>query len=149
MRMLLAVIGLSLALGCGARRALPEPLPETVLNIEVEQAIVAQEQVLLVGMEIGSNHPDGVIVDAVDASVILHGADLGELELVPMMEAHMPPWTLMLMWNIPAEVELNESMRSSVRGTVTWHVKGQNTARTPFELQLELGSSEGKAEEEP
>ena len=149
MRMLLGVICVGMMMGCGARRALPEPLPKTVLNIEVEQALIAEEQVLLVGMEIGSNHPDGVVVDAVDASAILHGTDLGELELVPMMEAHMPPWTLMLMWHIPADAEFKKTMGSSVRGTVTWHVQGQNTARTPFELQIDTGTTERNVEENP
>ena len=47
------------------------------------------------------------------------------------------------------EAELTETKGSSVRGTVTWHVAGQSTARTPFELQIDLETTERNVEENP
>jgi len=138
MRIARAIGVLGVAGGCGARHVPPEPLPEIALTVGVEQAIVAQSELLLVGLQIGSNNPDGVVVDEVEASAVLKGVDLGDLGLVPMMEAHMPPWTLMLMWRIPADSVLDVDAASSVTGTVTWHVGSAPQNRTAFELPLVL-----------
>jgi len=75
--------------------------------------------------------------------------DLGELGLVPMMEAHMPPWALMLMWRIPEGAETHPDAPSSVTGTVTWHVEGGTKQYTGFELQLDLPVAEVEPEATP
>ena len=138
-----------MATGCGARRAPPEPRPQADLQIKVEQAFVAESELLLVGMSIGTSNPEGVIVDEVDASAILQGLDLGELSLVPVMEAHMPPWTLMLMWRIPPDGHRSEGSDSSVAGTVAWRVGSAPQEHTSFQLQLQLAPAEGGSEESP
>ena len=88
-------------------------------------------------------------MDEVEASAVLQGVDLGDLGLVPMMEAHMPPWTLMLMWRIPDGVTLDADAASSVAGTVTWHVGTSPQKRSIFELQLDIAESEEGSEDEP
>ena len=143
-----------LLLGCGARHAPPVPVPGVRLEVGVEQAIMAESELLLVGITIGTQSPDGVIVDQVDASASLQGTDLGELELVPMMEARMPPWTLMLMWRIPESFEPDRELESSIAGTVTWRGTGKQTRRTAFEIPIEVAgaaptlSEESTSEEE-
>jgi hypothetical protein len=138
MRRVGCVVLALLALGCGARHAPPEPLPAVTIEIAVEQAIIADSDLLLVGMTIGTESPAGVIVDQVDASASLQGVDLGELALVPMMEARMPPWTLMLMWRIPEGSELHPQNSSSVTGTVSWKGTGEQLHRTTFQLPIEI-----------
>jgi hypothetical protein len=142
------VVWALLALGCGARHALPEPLPAVSIEIGVEQSIIADSDLLLVGMTIGTESPDGVIVDQVDASASLQGVDLGELALVPMMEARMPPWTLMLMWRIPEGSELDIQKSSSVTGTVSWRGTGELVHRTTFELPIEIEGSAPRSVQE-
>ena len=142
MREFLRVVLVLSSVSCGSRQAPPIPVPTPEIEIQVEQALIADADLLLVGISIGTTLPDGVVVDSVDAAATLQGVDLGELELVPMMEARMPPWTLMLMWQIPSDSTFIVDGDSSITGTVAWRSASPTVRYTSFTRALDLESTQ-------
>ena len=79
MKEIIRVMALGSGLACGSRHAPPIPVPTPEIEIGVEQALVADGELLLVGISIGTSAPDGVVVDSVDAAANLGGIDLGDI----------------------------------------------------------------------